>query len=197
MNQPEEFDSQPLQQATSRQLPAGAALDGETAAMRTSWLALGQGLDAENASFDEQSLLARLAAPANQPVELARKPTETSQLWPMILGTALALAMMVAVVRTVFFGPATETLVVAPAPAELPLIVQGDSPTITHAPETMEPESTLPAIAAWSDPLDDQIERATEQLRDAVANRRSVDDSLTSLQQQLEDMSADLTAGSL
>ena len=159
MNQPDELDPQQLTQATSRQLPAAAALSDETAALREGWLALGKTLDAENAGFQEESLLARLSQAdksASAAVELAGRPAETSKLWPLALGAALALAMMVAVVRTAFYGPAAELIVVTPAPAESPEIVQNDSPTIVPEAE--------PAIAAWSDPLDDEIERATEQL---------------------------------
>jgi hypothetical protein len=109
----------------------------------------------------------------------------------MLLGTALALAMLIAVVRTMNLVPeggglAGQPNPAVPSPPESPL----DPPMNSQ-------ETESPAIAAWSDPLDDEIDSAFIQLRAATSRSGGVDDSLTALQTQLQQLSADLVDGSL
>jgi hypothetical protein len=195
MNEHEELDRDELERATSRSLADGAPRDSRSAALRDGWLALGRAVESGNAGFREDVLLERLSArcasqPSPQPalVEPAAKSTSLP-LWPLLLGAALALAMMVAVVRTLNLG-STGGTVVPP-----PLVVQ-EHPSVP-APIAPESAEAPAAIAAWTDPLDDEIEQALTQLRSAASRSGGVDDSLTALQTQLQQLSADLAGGSL
>ncbi|MDX1947993.1 MAG: hypothetical protein SFU86_21520 [Pirellulaceae bacterium] len=207
MNDDSELDPRLLDAATSP-----PSLEGEPAAEfvraeRSAFLALGRALDAENVAFREDEFLARLqqgfAAPETAPaVSVPARARGRSELWPLLFGAALSLAMMVAIVRIMQCGPESASLVLPP-PNTIPEIVQvapADIPSVTLPADpapTPDNGAELPEIVAWTDPLDDEIEAATTQLQAAVGTRRGVDDSLTSLEQLLEKMSADLAADSL
>jgi hypothetical protein len=186
MNEPNELDPMQLEQATSR---TPAPLDGETAALHEGWLALGRAIDAENAGFREDTLLARLAEPridAPSSPLVIRPASSVAGYWMPLVAAALALAMLFAVVRTLSFGSREEVAVTNPDRE-------------THPPEVAVPEIAAEpaAIAAWSDPLDDEIDTALTQLRSASSRTGGVDASLTSLQNQMQQFSADLAADSL
>jgi hypothetical protein len=179
MNDDQELTRTELEQATARQLSPEVPLEPETAALRDGWLALGSLLDGAGQRLDQAALAARLQAELidpPRPVQPARHATGSSW-WPAIVGTALALTMLVAVIRSLPRGAVTK-------------------PGGTSGLATNEPDQ-WPEPAAWSDPLDDQIGQAAEQVQALVAQSQGIDDSLTGISHELESMSDELQHGSL
>jgi len=188
-------DQKQLEQATTRSLPLGTpfddstALDDNTAALRDGWLSLGSAVDRANADFSESELLTQVLAvqDVNPRVEPARpatmpQPVEAWRGWPAILAGALALTMLLAVARTLWEA--------------------SREPIAANSPVTPESLPSSDAYTAgdesgWSDPLDEELDEAAEEVRSLVAQTSGVDASLSSLSEQLESMSDDLTNNSL
>jgi hypothetical protein len=168
-----------IEQATARQLPPGASLDHETRTLRHGWLALGGSLERTAQGLDQAALVASLQAELiDQPQRVQPAAQSGSRSWwPAVLGTALALTMLLAVVRSLPWGGSTDL----------------DGQTVL----TTGPDSYLPEPAAWSDPLDDEIVQAAEQVQALIAQSPGIDESLTGISQELESISDDLQHGSL
>lgn len=179
MTDPQPDNVTELEQATSRQLRPGAPLDNDTAELRDGWLALGRSLDAENASFREEDLLARLLTDSESPLVVPRPPAPSRErFWPALLASALALAILVGVVHVWFANESNEALV-------------GNGPTSSLG------DDVTSIAAEWSDPLDDELDAAAYRVRTLVAQGTVVDDSLGNLADHMESMSDELTHSSL
>lgn len=174
------YNQHQLEQATNRSLPEGMPVDEEAVELREGWLAMGRALDSESVGFREEELLARLLPVVNRDVALQgqERPSRTDRIWPALLASALALTLLVAVVRMFWRDGNDESIANSPSPS---------------LPQTQLVRST----AAWSDPLDDEILGAAERLREIVAQGTGVDASLSTLSDHLESMSDDLTESSL
>lgn len=189
MSEDAKITEEQLQQATSRALPA-APLDAQTAALREGFLQFGRAVEAANADFDEAALVAKLTqslTTENSPTVVAPHKEQNSW-WPALLTAALAASALVAIVRIVAVSPGPDTVVVAPAAPE-PNAAQ---PTV---PETNLDE--LPLLAAWSDPLDDEIASAQDEVEKLTGQATGLDGSLESFGSRLEALSAELESGSL
>jgi hypothetical protein len=175
MTDREPSDRKLLERTTSRSLGSGTPLDEAAAELREGWLAMGRSLDRENTSFDEADLLARLLADVERPVELS-SPAHAGpkdRLWPALLTSALALSLLVAVMNSPWVG---------------------NQPNIAVAPTNEQPAV---AAAQWTDPLDDELDAAAQQVSTLVAQGTGFDDSLSNLADHLESMSDELTNSSL
>ncbi len=187
MNDRPPLDQQQLEHATSRELPADVQLDDETRSLREGWLALGRAVERSNGEFDAGALAARLQAElvTVQPAESARKQANSSW-WTVLLGTALALTMMVAAIRSL--NNDSGQLPVTNNP------IQQDE-TIAIAPTDAVVDET--ALAAWSDPLDEELDKASEVVQSLVSQPLTIDDSLSGLSEQLQSLASELENGSL
>jgi hypothetical protein len=181
-----------LRLATSRLLPADEALDGETAAMRDSFLALGGALDAAAGSLDEATLIAQLQAKLQPPDQAAPlPPVRTKTKLQAAFSIALALAALVAIVRIAAPPVATSPpgqVVVEQPPASQPSAIVRVPGNIEAAP---------PPRGWWFDPLDDEIALAQAEFQRLNADSRSVDGSLSNMNERLEALSQELFQGSL
>jgi hypothetical protein len=174
------YNQRQLEQATNRSLPDGMPVDEETVELRGGWLTMGRALDSESVGFRDEELLARLLPVAIREVVPHRqeRPSGTDRIWPALFASALALTLLVAVVR-IFWR-------------------DGNDGSIANSPSPSLPQTQLVhSTAAWSDPLDDEILGAAERLREIVAQGTGVDASLSTLSDHLESMSVDLTGSSL
>jgi hypothetical protein len=187
MNDRHEFDQQQLEQATSRELLADLTLDEETRSLREGWLALGRALEQSRSDFDADSLATQLQAEltAVQPAETARKQV-TPSWWPLLLGMALALTMLVAAIRSLNDDS-----------GQLPV---ANHPTTSDEPSAIAPADAAvadAAVAAWSDPLDDELDEASELMQSLAARPPTIDDSLSGLSEQLQSLASEFENGSL
>jgi type VI protein secretion system component VasK len=175
MTDREPNDRKLLELATSWSLAPGTLLDESAAELREGWLAMGRALDGQNANFSEADLFARLLNEAEQRVE-PNQPARVKQrdrLWPALLASALALGLLVAVMNTSWVG---------------------NQPKIATAPNSDQPAVDA---ARWTDPLDDELDAAAQQVSTLVVQGTGVDASLSNLADHLESMSDELTNGSL
>jgi len=174
MTDREPSDRKLLELATSRSLSPGTPLDEGATELREGWLAMGRSLDCENASFHEADLLARLLTDVERPVELSPSASarQNERLWPALLASALALGLLVAVMNMSWFG---------------------NQPKVAIAPTNEQPA----VVAQWTDPLDDELDAAAQQVSTLVAQGTEVDDSLSNLADHLESMSDELTNSTL
>ena len=174
MNDHEALTPEQLNLATSRSLPADVPLDADTSLLREGWLALGHAAESAADGFDSQALLLRLQAELLAPPQPVEIKQQQSSWWPAILGAALALSMLVALLRSL------------PEGASPSQVSNGSAQT-----------KDLAAVAAWSDPLDDEIDRAAQRVQSLVVQGNAIDATLSGLSQQLESMSDDLEHQSL
>jgi len=164
-----------LELATSRSLAPGTSLDESTAELREGWLAMGRALDGQSANISEADLFARLLNEAERRVE-PNPPAHVKQrdrLWPALLSSALALGLLVAVMNSAWVGNQSKI-------ASLP----NNEQSAVVAPQ-------------WTDPLDDELDAAAQQVSMLVAQGTGVDASLSNLADHLESMSDELTNSSL
>ena len=188
MNDRQPHDRQQLELATSRELAADVQLDDETRSLREGWLALGRALEQSRSGFDAEALATQLQTEfaTIQPVEAARKQVNSSW-WTVLLGTALALTMLVAAIRSLNNDGS----------GQLPVANQ---PTASDEPSTIAPPDAAvekAALAAWSDPLDDEIDEASELVQSLVAQPPTIDDSLSGLSEQMRSLASEFENGSL
>ncbi len=138
-----------LEQATSRQLPAGTPLDSETSALREGWLALGQLLEAVEA----------VSGPATPlPAVPPRLPRRSRKA--LAVAAALAASLLVAGVLAWQLFPAKDsgehaTQVPGPAPAL-------EGPRITE--KNLAQASADAKESSWDGTLDESINQAYQEL---------------------------------
>ena len=162
----------PLEQVTAPR-DARSELDSEQAALRESYLQLGTWLEQAAGEFDEAAFLAKLQrniAASELPATTVKK----SQPWLLAL-LAVAAALLLAFVGWRWSNVKNEFTKVPPA--KLPTVVGVELP--------------------WTDPLDDQLLAASQQVREASGSGGYVDQPLQWLQDQMREMEADLQSGSL
>jgi hypothetical protein len=197
MNSSETQDRPQLEAATSRSLAPDAALDAETSSLREGFITLGRVVEAASADYDEAALIARVrSACADQTpaVEVRRR----SSPWPLVLGGALALSALIAIVRIVVTWPAANDAVVhAPsAPTRTNDSPREPSPTQV-AGDGAEAMSADQSALAWDDSLDEEIAAAQSRLADMSGSLTGIDGTLSNINQTLEALSDDLSGGSL
>jgi sirohydrochlorin ferrochelatase len=187
MNDRQQHDRQQLEHATSRELPADVQLDDRARSLREGWLALGRAVERSGSEFDSDALTARLQAELAtiQPAEAARQQANASW-WAVLLGTALALTMLIAAIRSL--NNDGGQLPVANHPAAI-----GEPRTITSTNSAVEEA----ALGAWSDPLDEELDKASEVVQSLVAGPPTIDDSLSGLSEQLQSLASEFENGSL
>jgi hypothetical protein len=215
MNDEPVLNEEQLRLATSRHLPANAALDAETAALREGFVALGSALEATG-QFDEAGLIERLrkvTVPEKPGVEqcsrkgaeaqrnldcaaldsLNPSPCSSAPLrenfagdWSLLFNAALAAAALIAIVRIGTEWRRGERAAVA----------------VVKAPnDTAVVDNDVPAAAplgiGWNDPLDDEIALAAATMGQFSAGSRGVDASLLDMNQELFLLSQELLGESL
>jgi hypothetical protein len=147
-------------------------LDGEQAPLRDSYLQLGGWLEQAAGEFDEATFLAKLRE------NLAdSQPAAAAERAPRWLLSLLAVAATAVLGFVSWWSFAEKVSVIDQPVAKLP--------TATGV--------SLP----WTDPLDDQLAAAWQQVREGTDSRRNVDPPLQWLHDQIREMEADLQSGSL
>jgi hypothetical protein len=187
MNDDLELTDEQLRLATTRSLPAGAALDAETAASRDDFLAVGSALESAAGQFEEAALVGRLQKSC---LELQRASGSRSKprlaghdWWAIACGAALAASALFAIARIAFESRQRDAIVATAIPGGL-------GPTRGGVPHMM------PA-SAWNDPLDDEIALAAATIDQFASRNRGFDDSLFEMNERLEAMSQELLGESL
>jgi hypothetical protein len=178
MNDESRLTAEQLAQATSRALPADAALDSQTALLRDGFLQLGQSIEAANSDFDEAAFLSKLTA-AN---ETTLRP-KTRNWWPLVLTAALAASALVAIVRITLAPADRNNIAIAP-----------EQPSMYEDPPGAADSS---AQLAWSDPLDEEIASAQDAVGQLSGRQADLDGSLLNFGSRLEALAAELESGSL
>jgi hypothetical protein len=169
-----------LRLATARSLPAGEALDAETASLREAFLALGSAVESAAGPTDEAAIVARLRRSSIRP---APQPTTVRDAWPLVLAGALAASALVAVGRIALESGPIETVAQVAAPGVLPLS-NGSA-------------SNRAMTAAWSDSLDTEIAYAAARIEQLSTRQQSFDSSLIDMNVRLEALSQELSSESL
>lgn len=165
-------NNDPLEQITAPR-NALAPLDSEQAALRESYLQLGGWLEQAAGEFDEAAFLAKLQRNIST-TELPANTESKSKFWLLAL-LAVAAALLLAFVG--WQWSQTKNDFAEQVPTKLPTVVGVELP--------------------WTDPLDDQLLAASQQVREASGNGGYVDQPLQWLQDQMRAMEADLESGSL
>lgn len=187
MNDRRPLDQQQLEQATSRDLPASLHLDDETRQLQEGWLALGRALEQSRGDFDADALVKQLQAEVVSASAVERQqPPAATTWWIMLLGTALALTMMLALFRSLKTVDSQPPIASQPSHA---------SDQVAGTPD--EPANAADEPLAWSDPLDTQIDEATEQVQSLIAQVPTLDDSLSGLSEQMQSLASEFDNGSL
>jgi hypothetical protein len=184
-------DQNELQQATSRTLPAGAALSADGAAERDGFLALGAALESAAGQLDEAALIAQLKKSAlvfESGAVTIRAPRRSESSWQAALSIALAAAALVALARIAIQSPD----VLRPKNA---LTAQHE--TAPGGEPNVAAEHMPASRSAWLDPLDDEIALARAEFQLLSDGQRGVDGSLLRMNEQLEALSHELFQGSL
>ena len=123
-----------------------------------------------------QSELLAQPVVAGVPVEVAARAEKVARRpassWTAILGVAVALSLLIALLRSLPDGQPPQR--------------NGNDPAGDWA-----------AATAWTDPLDERIDEAAEQVQSLVVRGSGIDSSLSGLSEQLQSMSDDLEHGSL
>lgn len=189
------LDRLQLEAATSRKQPSGAALGGETSALRDGFMALGRAVEAAaDADFDEAALVARVQAMSAVESAPIRPVRAVGINWPVLLSGALAAAALIALVRIAANLPESDQIVIAPRAAT-------QDSTLPHEQGFADNGSSDPASdsanLAWDDPLDDEIAAAQSNLADLSGRLTGIDGSLSNMNQTLEALSDDLSGESL
>jgi hypothetical protein len=197
MNDETQLDRQQLETATSRSLPAGAPLDGETSALRDGFMSLGRALEGAAADFDEAALIARVQSACRRDSAVDVPSRNMARYWPLLLSGALAASALVAVLRIVANWPtANDAFVGAPqSPTQTNEQPQDSRPQFADDGPSA-PNSSTSALA-WDDPLDEEIAAAEVGLADLSGRLIGIDGALSNMNQTLEALSDDLSAGSL
>jgi hypothetical protein len=185
MNDELNINDEQVRLATMHLLPDDAPIDAETAALRESFLALGDALDVAAGEFDKAALVAKLrcASKTNDfagPV--ARAATaDNFQHWQWLLGGALALSALL-VVASLLSNWRSQPATVQ-APVRIP---------VDRGPAIASDTHAATAHYAWDDILDEEI--ALTQAQIFLLERRSqgLDGSLSHMSQQLESFSQEL-----
>lgn len=178
--------------ATARSLPAGAALDSETALLRENFLALGGAIAGAASDFDEAGFAEKLQQTC-QPTALvvASAKATTAARWTVLMaGGVLALSALMALVWLARTKEPVAGLVAAPDKS-------ADSMSVAAAPQVESSRTASEPTAAWVDPLDDEIASAQAQMRWLTNASTGLDGSLSQIGQQLEALSQELVGESL
>jgi hypothetical protein len=174
MNDDTELSAEQLLQATSRRLPSGANLDGQTAALRAGFLQLGAAVEEANSKLDKPRLIAELSRRGE--ADRGEADREERRFGPLALSAALAVGALVAIGLIVAVWPSPDHAVNVP----------------------VQPgERTSPSLASWVDPLDDEIASALQAVKSLGGPAAGPDGSLESVGWRLEALSAELERGSL
>jgi hypothetical protein len=174
MNDDVNLTDEQVKLATTRSLPADAALDAETVAVHESFMALGSALESSGGQFDEAALIARLEESWLREQKRVRRPSQRDW-WTIVVSGALAAAVLV-VIGWIGWGLRhRDALVAVP-------------PSANHS---------LPLTDAWNDPLDDEIAFAAATIGQLTGRNRGFDDSLLEMNERLEAMSQELLGESL
>jgi hypothetical protein len=206
MNDDRPLNEEELRLATSRVLPAGAALDSETAALREGFLAFGTALEASAGPFDEEALVARLRqspgdvgrVAEDTPIEMDSIPDSSNSIhgpsipqkqnhervWQIVIGAALAATALIAIVRITKQSPTISAVVSLPQPKH-------------DSSQAVERASLATSLAFWNDSLDDEIALAAVNLEQLAERNRGFDGSLLQMNERLEALSQELSAESL
>jgi hypothetical protein len=192
MTDHEPQDRKLLELATSRALDPAAPPAAGPGELRSAWLALGRALDQENADFREADFLVQLqsqlggeaVAPKRRAVLPKRRAVlpkrragaDRGRVWPALLASAVALSVLVIVMRSSWIrGPESRA-------------VSGGT-----AHESAVDQSDL----AWSDALDEQLDAAAWRVNSVADQGDGVDHSLANLADHLESLSDELSTSSL
>ncbi len=182
MNDQEPHDRKVLEAVTSRSLAPDEPLAPGPEELRGFWLAMGQDLDEENADFREADLLARLQLRPEFRVALperpASAPSRRGRVWPALLSSALALSLLVLVMRSAWFSD--------------PASVAVQPGSNSESAETWSDDELT-----WNDALDDELDVASERVSAVVVQSNGVDDSLANLADHMESLSDELSSSSL
>ncbi len=199
MNDHLSTDQHQLEQATSRPMPGGDSLPGNmdaaTAAARQVWLAAGAAAEvAGRDGLNEQALLATLQGQLlkSQPARTASEPApQLDWSW-----AAVAVAATVLVTATIIgaLSQRPDRIPGAPGPTQLvqpqPQVVQ---PVVPAVEEGLVSSA---GTSSWND-LDEAIHSTYAALQQLSLQRNEVDQSLTDLDSQLKQFSADMAGESL
>jgi hypothetical protein len=195
MNDEQLLNEEQLRLATSRTLPADVLLTEETAALREGFVALGKSLEVASGPIDEAGLVERLCKLATE--EFSRGGAEARRVrtrvaesaqsdWSLLVGTALALATLIAIVRisTEWQRADIGAVAVAKAPPDA-------------AVATSDVPEPAPLEISWNDPLDAEIAQAEATMGRFSAGSRGVDESLFDMNQELFLLGQELLGESL
>jgi len=187
MNDEFELTDEQLRLATTRSLPAGAALDPETAATRDDFVALGSALDSAAGQFDESALIVRLQKSCPEfragCVNIKRR-LAARDWWMIALSGALAAAALVAVVR-----------IASESKQSAPRIAVNAAP---HDSKAMKKDTATAGLTtAWNDPLDDELLLAAAIIDQFASRSRGFDDSLLEMHERLDALSQELKGDAL
>ena len=175
-----------LHRATSRNLPADAELDAQTAALRDGWLALSQLLEAADAEQPEPVVTLPAAAIAVRP----------GKLWLAIFALAASLLLVAAgawlvATRWNTVGGGGSQVATSPQPKD------EVSPGVAPVPSNAVANDAINGELAWDDALDDRIADASEAARRVQTVSRGADRDLDFVNWRLEEISRDLATDSL
>jgi hypothetical protein len=183
MNLDEILTDEQLILATSRSLPTDDAMDGQTAAARDHFLALGTAVEASASRFDHAALLVRLNAKrvARQPDLTVPAQHSSVPRWLQFLAAAaLAASFFVAIARlSQQTDPSRKILMTDQRPS-------GNQQTIV-------PSASL----AWTDPIDADIALAAAAIEQFSASARGFDGSLLDMNDRLDALSQELSGETL
>ena len=180
MNYEYKLNDDQLRLATSRHLPPGTSLDTETAAARDHFLTLGAALESASSDLDESAIISHISREQT----CSRTPA-TNNAWPLLLCCALAASAVFAIVRIVTMTPESGPQIAVVTEPNRETTIQHQTPAVGRS------------IAAWNDPLDDEIALAAATLEQYRSRSPSFDNSLFDMNIQLEALSQELLRESL
>ena len=169
-------------------------LDPETAALREGWRVMSAALEKHSGHFDETALLSKLHGEFAAP-RTTLKSTGRTGGWVVVAallgGTLAASLLLVVALASGRLGQqpvATPIKVVTPQQNNL-AVTQNVKP----APAAEHDDSTW----TWDDPLDSQISLAAAQMQTLQKPALPLDASISTLNDQLQQMAQDLDEGAL
>lgn len=214
MNHPsDEMLQRELENATSASAQRQGNLSGETAKLREGWNVLARSLESPKfkSEFDEAAFAAKLRREllADFPVTPRSAGGSRSYAWTFVAATlaggTLAIALIALAISRFSVGSPDVVDKTQPGNRAVPSAAGGvsDPREVVKAPSTHEnstspgePESA-PASWGWSDPLDDEITVASAQIQQLQQQTPRLDQSLSTLDRQMRELSADLQDGAL
>ena len=209
MNDDLKITDEALRQATSRRLLAGDEVEQEAALLRDEFLAMGKSLEAAAGRGDEAALVAevqrwsRNAAASGPPVVVRSRGTDFK--WQVVLGGALALSAIAAVVEVVRTwrdeGAAVSSGAVEVAESFV-------APKVSEAAGSLAREDArgiapgeaangIDSAVAWRDSLDVEIASAEAGMQRMAGREGGLDGSLSEMNERLRALSAEFWGGQL